>query len=365
MTIDYVHVNSIFPDTGTSIIISSRYLNEITLINKETGLIIWRMGGKNNQFQMMNDTRQFAGQHSVLVEKNGNVTLFDNGLDLVPEYSRGIEYQVDVSDKKVWLVNEYLHNPLKYGNIMGSMQKLENGNGLIYWGGMNLTETSAFSEYNTDKELVMEAEFINKTLPSYRVYKQLWEPDFLSFDKDTLVYVDIETGYESGQNLIIKNISRVNRSIDSVFCTSANFYVKENLPFTLFTDQEKAIQVYYGPKSIEKNTNSFVFYSKTDSVFFSKKVIVRPNTYEPTGMKDKYKNELKIWPNPFQDRLIVKSDKFITQIQIFDLLGKHCFSNKNHANEFHFDLDILKKGNYLLLIRYFDNSIENKIVSKL
>ena len=38
------------------LMISSRHLNEITKISRTTGDIIWRFGGKNNQFTFVNDT---------------------------------------------------------------------------------------------------------------------------------------------------------------------------------------------------------------------------------------------------------------------------------------------------------------------
>ena len=90
--IDYVHGNSIEVDSDGHIIISSRHLDEITKINTVTGAIIWRLGGKNNQFSFVNDTAKFSHQHSARILKNGNLFLFDNGVFHTPQYSRAVEY---------------------------------------------------------------------------------------------------------------------------------------------------------------------------------------------------------------------------------------------------------------------------------
>ena len=47
--IDYAHGNSIEEDIDGNLLISSRHLNEITKIDRHTGAIIWRLGGKGNR----------------------------------------------------------------------------------------------------------------------------------------------------------------------------------------------------------------------------------------------------------------------------------------------------------------------------
>ena len=73
--IDYIHANSLFIDSDTSLLLSSRNLCEITKINRITGEIIWRLGGKMNEFEFINDDKMFALQHSVQKLDNGNLIL--------------------------------------------------------------------------------------------------------------------------------------------------------------------------------------------------------------------------------------------------------------------------------------------------
>src|SRR6185295_15203514 len=75
--IDYVHANALELDNDGNILLSSRHLDEITKINRMTGAIIWRWGGKNNQFAFVNDAALgFSHQHAIRRLPNGNVTLY-------------------------------------------------------------------------------------------------------------------------------------------------------------------------------------------------------------------------------------------------------------------------------------------------
>ena len=95
--IDYAHGNAIELDHDGNLLISSRFMNEITKINRQTGAIIWRFGlnADNNMFTIINDTRGFSHQHDVRRLNNGHITVFDNGNCLSPEYSRTLEYELD------------------------------------------------------------------------------------------------------------------------------------------------------------------------------------------------------------------------------------------------------------------------------
>jgi len=132
--IDYVHSNAIEPDTDGTLMLSSRHMDEITKINRRTGDIVWRWGGKNNQFTFVNDSLGFRHQHAIRRLPNGNVTLFDNGDFRYPLLSRGVEYSLDEGTKKAVQVWQYRENPDIYASAMGYVQRLPNGNTLVGWG---------------------------------------------------------------------------------------------------------------------------------------------------------------------------------------------------------------------------------------
>ena len=133
--IDYVHGNAIESDNDGNIIVSSRHLNEITKINRTTGDIIWRFGGAHNQFTFLNDTLRFTYQHAVRRIANGNLTLFDNGNYHTPPFSRAVEYSLNETGMTATLVWQYRKTPDVFGFWGGYVQRLDNGNTLIGWGG--------------------------------------------------------------------------------------------------------------------------------------------------------------------------------------------------------------------------------------
>ena len=71
--IDYVHGNAIEIAGDGNIIISCRHMDEITKINYDDGSIMWRWGGKNNQFTFLNDTLKFSHQHAIRLIANGEL----------------------------------------------------------------------------------------------------------------------------------------------------------------------------------------------------------------------------------------------------------------------------------------------------
>lgn len=167
--IDYVHGNAIEIDNDSNIMISSRHLDEITKINRSTGSIIWRMGGRQNQFTFTNDTLRFTYQHAVRRISNGNITIFDNGNFHAPPFTRAIEYSINESAKTATLVWEYRHTPGIFSSYLGYVQRLSTGNTLIGWGGANPSVT----EVTPSGTVVFEMTF-PPHIYSYRAYKFDW-----------------------------------------------------------------------------------------------------------------------------------------------------------------------------------------------
>jgi hypothetical protein len=62
--IPYIHVNSVeFDVTDGNIILSCRETSEIIKISRVTGEVMWRMGGKNNEFTILNDHAENAPRY--------------------------------------------------------------------------------------------------------------------------------------------------------------------------------------------------------------------------------------------------------------------------------------------------------------
>jgi len=172
-TIDYIHCNSIEIDTDDNILLSSRDFNEITKINHKTGEIMWRLGGKNNQFEFINaigaEDLEFVRQHDARRAPNGNITLFDNRT-FVSTYSRAVEYEVDEINMTAKLVWEYRNDPDIYTMGLANTQRLTNGNTIIGWGH---SRTYAVTEVKQDGTKLFELS-IPREMQNYRAFRFPW-----------------------------------------------------------------------------------------------------------------------------------------------------------------------------------------------
>jgi hypothetical protein len=169
ITIDYVHMNAIDIDYDGHILVSSRFLDEITKINRETGDIIWRLGGRNNQFEFLNDPDGFSYQHDIraVPDKPNHYTLFDNGNHHTPNYSRIVEYKLDIDSMTAEIVWEYRHSPDRYSHWMGNAQRLSNGNTVIGWSYKKLPK---ITEITSDGTIVYEGDYYKRNT-CYRVHR--------------------------------------------------------------------------------------------------------------------------------------------------------------------------------------------------
>lgn len=216
--IDYVHGNAIEVDYDGNIVISSRHLDEITKININTGDIIWRLGGKNNQFTFINDTRRFSYQHAIRRIANGNITLYDNGNYHTPQYSRAIEYKLDEVNKTAELVWQYKNNPDIYGFAMGNVQRLENGNTLISWGATNPTLT----EVKPDGSIALEID-LPQNIFTYRAFKYKLGPEPLGIEPVNNV---IPQKFSLGQNYPnpFNPVTKISFNLPEAGYTSVDIY---------------------------------------------------------------------------------------------------------------------------------------------
>lgn len=129
---DFDHPNSLDFDHDGNYIVSYRNMGEITKIDARTGAIIWRFGGRNNQFTIRNDPfNGFSAQHSARILDNGNLLLYDNGTRHSPQETRVVEYRLDPNAKTADMVWQYRHDPPLYVPYTGSVQRLKNGNTVI------------------------------------------------------------------------------------------------------------------------------------------------------------------------------------------------------------------------------------------
>jgi hypothetical protein len=189
--VDYVHGNSLELDRDGNLLLSSRSLNEVTKISRATGEVLWRLGGKRNEFEFRDGAAEFSRQHSARVVGEGRLLLYDNGTFRSPPVSRAVEYEIDEVRKTVKQVWEFRHPSDVFGAFSGSVQRLPNGNTLIGWGSTVPTVT----EVDARGDVVYELTF-DPGIFSYRAFRFDWPP--MQYADATLTPGTLNTAITTG-----------------------------------------------------------------------------------------------------------------------------------------------------------------------
>jgi hypothetical protein len=160
---DYVHVNSIGVDTDENLLVSSRNTHTIYKLDRRSGAIMWRLGGKHSDFAI-DPAAAFAWQHDARRQPDGTITLFDNG----QRVSRALSLAVDESARRVTLKRAYTRSSPTFATSQGNAQVLPNGNVLVGWGAQPY-----ISEFSPEGELIFDAQ-LGTYYVSYRAYRVPW-----------------------------------------------------------------------------------------------------------------------------------------------------------------------------------------------
>jgi regulation of enolase protein 1 (concanavalin A-like superfamily) len=172
--IDFPHMNAIDIDYDGHILVSNRHLSEVTKINRQTGEIIWRLGGAHSDFTFVNDPLNgFRNQHDSRSLGNNRYSVFDNGNLHNPPQSRAVEYELDLDKKTATLVWEFRgpENRNFYTHYMGNNQCLPNGNVFINW---VTGDNPKAMEVTPAGDVVYEMNFADR-YDTYRTFRFPWD----------------------------------------------------------------------------------------------------------------------------------------------------------------------------------------------
>ncbi|HEY7693819.1 MAG TPA: arylsulfotransferase family protein [Gaiellaceae bacterium] len=167
---DYFHINGIDVAPDGNLIVSSRNTSAVYKVDRRTGKVIWRLGGKKSDFSMGKRT-QFGFQHDPRLHEDGHtISLFDNGPRVTerrPE-SRALVLSLDTRRMQATLKREIRHREPLFAFATGANQLLPNGNRLVTWG-----ITGWFTEYDPDGDVCFDAHLSSKG-QNYRVFRFPW-----------------------------------------------------------------------------------------------------------------------------------------------------------------------------------------------
>ena len=177
---DCFHVNSVEEGPNNTLLVSMRNMWAIYNIDKETGTILWQLGGKQSDFSF-GPNAGFSWQHDARYRTGNRISLFDDACcaseSSPPEGSaRGLILRLDFQTRTAYIDHTYYHDPLLYVPSQGNVQKLSNTNQFIGWGqGPYLSEfaIAGNAEENPTVNFLYDMRFPNQNL-SYRAFKTKW-----------------------------------------------------------------------------------------------------------------------------------------------------------------------------------------------
>lgn len=338
--VDWTHANAVEQDDDGNILLSCRHFDEITKIDRQTGAIIWRLGGKRNQFTCTNDPLKFSGQHDIRRISNGNITLLDNGNYHVPQLARALEYQLDEASKTATLVWDYSYNSSLYSIAVGNHQVLPDGNHLIDFGATP-EGLPWLVLVKPDKSVVMEISCAG----SYTSYR--------AFNYDTLPWVlpqPLIDCYKSGSDYFLEAEGGHSQYLWSTGDTAQTIRVNGPGEYWVF--------VPYGEGYL---SSRHIFVSDT-----SQPCVYLPVTQpgEPAPLR------VQCAPNPVRDelRILFELPEWSeVSVEIVDLLARSRISLPGTVfgagkNRIPVDLSCLEKGIYLLRFITGKTVITEKII---
>jgi len=166
---DYFHINSVKLDTDGNLLISSRHTWTVYKVNRTTGAVIWRLGGKKSDFAL-GAGLPFAWQHDVEAADSQTLRIFDNESDGAPvlPYSRVIWVQHDDTAMTAAVTQTLVHPAGLSALAEGSAQMLANGDTFVEWGILG-----RLSEFSSAGQLLFDAQEA-PGYASYRGFRYPW-----------------------------------------------------------------------------------------------------------------------------------------------------------------------------------------------
>lgn len=174
-TWDYLHFNSIIIDPkDNNFILSFASISTIIKINRQTGEIIWKLGGLGDEFKLSPE-HLFYGQHSLSWMPDGSLLLFDNQSPFyakrilketssLKNFSRILKFKIDEKNKQILSFEE---RPLDFQTVsLGSVYYTDNKEYIINAGQKKKIQKMRLE--NNKVNLLYEIEL---STPTYRVYE--------------------------------------------------------------------------------------------------------------------------------------------------------------------------------------------------
>jgi hypothetical protein len=165
---DFFHINAIQKLPNGNLLISGRHTWTVYEIDRKTGRVRWKLGGKHSNFKIGRGAH-FAWQHDARLN-GATLTVFDNGAGLYKSErrSRALQIHLNFRTHRAKLKHAYINRPHVLASSQGAMQSLPDGNVFVGWGSV-----PRFTEFSKAGRQLFSM-VLPSPLMSYRAYRFPW-----------------------------------------------------------------------------------------------------------------------------------------------------------------------------------------------
>jgi hypothetical protein len=165
---EYFHANAVDLDSDGNVLVSARNTSTVYKIDRSTGKIIWRLGGKKSDFKLGPGVR-FDWQHSIRAQPDGTYKLYDNSAaPPVRKASRVLTIKLDTKAMTATLVSAFTHPRKLLSSSQGNVERLPNGNVFVGWGSQRW-----FTEFSPTGEVLFDGHLARGN-DNYRAFRYEW-----------------------------------------------------------------------------------------------------------------------------------------------------------------------------------------------
>src|SRR3954447_21853634 len=165
---EYFHANAVDLDADGNFLVSSRNTSTVYKIDRATGKIMWRLGGKKSNFKLGPGVR-FDWQHSIRAQPDGTYKLYDNSAaPPVRKASRVLTLKLDMQARTATLVSAFKHPRKLLSSSQGNVERLPNGDVFVGWGSQRW-----FTEFSPAGEVLFDGRLARGN-DNYRAFRYEW-----------------------------------------------------------------------------------------------------------------------------------------------------------------------------------------------
>jgi hypothetical protein len=161
---DYLHLNSIAETRDGDLLLSARHTSTVYKVDRRTGEVVWRLGGKRSDFDVDEDAA-FAMQHDARDLARGVVQVFDNAVDATSSVKR---IRLDRRRGRATLVRSFDQPDGTFAESQGNGDPLLGGGVLAGWG-----SAGGVTRFDRAGRVRFDAQ-LQAGYDSYRAHRGTW-----------------------------------------------------------------------------------------------------------------------------------------------------------------------------------------------